>query len=506
VTRETAPWWQRIWASHAPLVVLAAIILVGVIERLYRFTAPILDQHYFRQTQTAAQVWLLGENGFNPFDYHVPMFGGGYWILEFPWYQSVVYALTQVFGFHEELGRVVSIAAFVASAYLLYEIGRRLLGSRAAAITAASFLAFMPITVFYYRAFLIDPFLIAFALLMVLAALRMSEKVTWVWLGTFLGATFVTALGKTNLIVVFALPVITLLCRVFIRRRASRAQWMSLVGGGIAILAAVIAWTRHADAMNLASNGMTYGNMRWWYFGSTVFDVNLWTTIGQRFTDTLGPIGLLAVGLGLAAIPRLRSGYRMELAGLVVGGVASIAVFANLNRVHDYYQLPYYPTIALLGGLGVWSLAAAIGHGSRGVSIQVAGGLVVTMVIWWTYVLFAGSYFAAGGLGGLPNRDQGLELAANTPEEPIVVLGENFDRNDPTLFYEARRIGWRENSLDTQRARAVVRGSEDVGAIAVYRGEAGLPAWVPEAARAKGLVPTYETPSLTIYTRRKGTP
>ncbi len=502
----TPTWWSRLWASHAPIVALAVIVAVGVIERLYRFTAPILDQHYFRQTQTAAQVWLLGENGFNPFDYHVPMFGGGYWILEFPWYQSVVYALTSVFGFHEELGRVVSIAAFVASAYLLYEIGRRLLGSRAAAIAAVAFLAFMPITVFYYRAFLIDPFLIAFALLMVLAALRMSEQVTWTWLTIFLGATFVTALGKTNLIVVFALPVITLLYRSFIRRRASRAQWVTLVGGGLVILGAVVAWTRHADAMNLASNGMTYGNMRWWYFGSTVFDANLWTTVGQRFTDVLGPIGLLAVGLGLAAIPRLRSGYRVELAGLVIGGIASIAVFANLNRVHDYYQLPYYPTIALLGGLGVWSLAAAIGRGSRGVSFQVAGGLLVTLVIWWTYVLFAGSYFAPAGLGGLPNRDQGMELAANTPDEPVVVLGENFDRNDPTLFYEARRIGWRENSLDTPKAQAAVRDAKGLGAIAVYKGPAGLPAWVPAAARAKGLVPTYETPALTVYTKRKGQP
>jgi hypothetical protein len=504
MTHAGPSWWRRVWPSRAPVLVLAAIILVGVVERLYRFTAPILDQHFFRQTQTASQVWLWDRFGFSLFDYHVPMFGGGYWVLEYPWYQEVVYALSLVFGFHEELGRVVSIAAFVASAYLLYEIGRRLLGSRAAAIASVAFLTFMPITVFYYRAFLIDPFIITFALLMVLAALRLSERITWPWLSIFLGAAFVTALGKTNLIAVFALPVLTLLYRAFVMKRAARAQWAALVGGAVVILVAVIAWTRHADAINLASNGMTYGNMRWWYFGSTVFDVNLWTTVGQRFTDMLGPIGLLSVGLGLAAIPRLRTGYRIEMAGLVVGGIASIAVFANLNRVHDYYQLPYYPTIALLGGLGVWSLAAAIGRGGRGVSFQIAGGLLLTMIAWWTYVLFAGSYFAPAGLGGLPNRDQGLELAANTPDKPVVIIGENFDYNDPTLLYEARRVGWRVNSLDTARARSVVQEAKNLGAIAVYKGPSGMPAWVPEAARAKGLVPTFETPSLTIYTQRGG--
>jgi len=87
-----------------------------------------------------------------------------------------------------------------------------------------------------------------------------------------------------------------------------------------------------------------------------------------------------------------------------------------------------------------------------------------------------------------------------------VVLGENFDYNDPTLFYEARRIGWRANSLDAPKAQAVVRDAKELGAIAVYKGPIGVPAWVPEAARAKGLVPTYDTPALTIYARRKAQP
>ncbi len=36
--------------------ILTAIIVVGVILRFYRFDAPLLDQHAFRQTQTASQV------------------------------------------------------------------------------------------------------------------------------------------------------------------------------------------------------------------------------------------------------------------------------------------------------------------------------------------------------------------------------------------------------------------------------------------------------------------
>ena len=114
--------------------ILAAIIVGGVLLRLYRFNAPLLDQHAFRQTQTASEVWLWDVFGFTPFEYHVPVYGGGHWVLEFPWYQWIVYAFTAVFGFHEQFGRLVSILAFVACAYLLFQIGRRLLGSRAAAV------------------------------------------------------------------------------------------------------------------------------------------------------------------------------------------------------------------------------------------------------------------------------------------------------------------------------------------------------------------------------------
>jgi 4-amino-4-deoxy-L-arabinose transferase-like glycosyltransferase len=502
MTQPGTPWWRRLWSSHAPVVVLAAIIVVGVVERLYRFTAPILDQHFFRQTQTASQVWLWDRFGFSFLDYHVPMFGGGYWVLEYPWYQAVVYALSLVFGFHEELGRVVSIAAFVASAYLLYEIGRRLLGSRAAAIASVAFLAFMPITVFYYRAFLIDPFIITFALLMVLAALRLSERITWPWMGVFLGATFVTALGKTNLIVVFALPVLTLLYRAFVMKRAARAQWAALVGGAVVILVAVIAWTRHADAINLASNGMTYGNMRWWYFGSRIFDASLWTTIGERFVDNLSPVGIVMVGLGLSAIPRLRSGYRLEVALLALSVPISISIFANLNIVHDYYQLPYYPTLSLLGGLGVWSVASLALRVSRPAAFQLAAGLMIGLIGIWSYTLFVGTFFSKDAIGALGNRDIGQVIQVHTPDKPIVTLGEGDDPREPTVLYEARRIGWRLNSLDPAGAKAQIAKAPELGAIVVFKGPTGVPSWVLPAGAARGLTPAFESPQMLILAPR----
>lgn len=481
-------------------VILTAIIVAGVILRFYRFGQPLLDQHMFRQTQTASEVWLWHRFGFSPFDYHVPMYGGGYWVLEFPWYQWIVYGLTAIFGLHEEIGRLISIAAFVASAWLLFEIGRRLLGSRAAAVASVAFLAFLPATVFFYRAYLIDPTLLAVALVMFLAAIRLWERFSWTWCAIFLVAFFVVALGKANLIVVFSLPVLLLLIQAL---RARTLPWRgaaAIVAGVLVSIGVLYLWTRHADALNMPSNGQTFANMRWWYFGSTVFDANLWHTVGQRFIDNLGPVGMLFVGLGLAGIATLRSGHRAVLVALIASNVMSIAVFANLNRIHDYYQLPYFITLSLLGGIGVWSVASLALRISRERAIQLAAGILAGLAITWTITLFHSSYFADAAVQyGI--RDQGAEMAAHTPDKQLVLLAEGADPNEPMLLYEAKRIGWRVATADEAQARQRVHDARDLGSLVILKGPSGVPSWVAPLAGSAGFRLTYDSPGMAVFSR-----
>lgn len=499
--QSTPTRWRRLVAPQFLLstgTILVAIIVAGVILRLYRLGAPVLDQHAFRQTQTASTVWLWDRFGFSPFDYHVPMFGGGNWVLEFPWYQSIVYAFTTVFGFHEELGRLVSIAAFVAAAYLLFEIGRRLLGSRAAAVASVAFLAFMPITVFYFRAFLIDPTLIAVALLMLLAAIKLHERFSWTWTAVFVGSVFVCALGKANLLVIFSLPIIVLLVQALVRRRLPWRGAAVIVAGVAGAAITLAAWTRHADSLNVPSNGQTFSNMRDWYFGSTFFDANLWHTVAQRMLDNLTVVGVLFVGIGLVSIAMLRTGYRLVLVALIVSNIMSIAIFANLNRIHDYYQLPYYLTLALLGGLGVWAVGSLALRVSRGRAIQMTAGILAGLVLIWITNLFTVSYFADAAVS-YNWQAEGQALAAHTPDRPLVVLAENADANEPMLFYEARRIGWRVPTEDRAQAVRRVREAKDLGALVIQKGGSGVPAWVAPLAGSAGFRLTYDSPTLAVF-------
>lgn len=484
-------------AVHA----LWVIITLGVVIRLYRLSAPLLDAHFFRQTQTASQVWMWDRFGFTPFEYRVPMYGGGHWILEFPWYQWIVYAFTVPFGFHEEIGRLVSIAAFIASAYLLFAIGRRILGSRGAAVAAVAAFSFMPLTVFYYRAFLIDPLLIAAALLLFLAALRIAEEFRWAWVAIFIAMVFVTALGKANLLVVFGLPILVVILRALRARVLPLKGFAVMVGGAAAAAIALFFWTRYADEMNLASNGQTFANMRWWYFGSTFFDIQLWLTIGQRFIEMLTPVGVVLAGLGLGVAMTLGGGRRGIIVALLVSNIASIAVFANLNRVHDYYQLPYFTTLALLVGLGIWTLAIGIGR-VRTKIIGIAAGVLVGLIALWMANLFGPGYFRADAVQyGLVG--QGSELADRTPDAQVLALmAGNPDPNEPAMLYLARRTGWRIPLTDQKQAEAIVKQATDLGSIAVYKDPTGgipVPAWVGPLATRAGLSLTYDSDGLAIY-------
>jgi hypothetical protein len=335
---------------------------------------------------------------------------------------------------------------------------------------------------------------------MFLAAIRLWESFTWKWTAIFIAAFFVTALGKANLIVVFSLPILVLIVRALMARRLPWRAFAVLAGGVVASTLILWLWTRHADALNVPSNGQTFANMRWWYFGSSLFDANLWHTVFQRFLDNLTGVGMLFVGIGIAGIATVRTGHRLVLVALIASNLASIAIFANLNRIHDYYQLPYYTTIALFGGLGVWSIGSLALSTSRERAIQIAAGILAGLAITWTITLFHGSYFADAAVD-VASQGTALELAQNTPDKRLLYLADAADPNDPVILYEARRRGWRVPITDEAQARQRVADAPDLGAIAVQKGPSGVPTWITALAASRGLRQTWDGNTFVIFSK-----
>jgi hypothetical protein len=481
-----------------PAVLLAGVVALGVLLRLHRFDAPILDAHAFRQTQTASTVWLWNRDGFDALDYRVPMYGGGHWVLELPVYQAMVWVLQVPAGGIEHAARVVSIGSYVAVAVLMYLIAARWFGSRAAALLGVGVFTLLPVTVFFFRAVLIDTLLIATTLLAVLAATHLGERFTWTWFAVFAAALAVSVLGKATLVLAIGLAMVVPLVRLLRDGGVGRLPKAAVVGTCALTGLLFAAWARHGDELNTATGTLSISEARSWYFGSTFTDPDLYRVVGGRIADNLGVAGLVALAIGLVAIPRLRTAHRPEIILTLAGAVLSCGIFANLNRIHDYYQLAYYVPLSMVAGLGLAvALRAATSRvGAVPARAAVAAVLVVIGVV--SAVSLRDGYFAPDAVA-YSVEAQGRELRAETPDAPLLLIHRFADPNDPVLWYQARRIGWRVPAEDAAGAARIAAAHPEIAAVVWITDPDPEPPHVAALARAAGLRRAHVSAGMTVY-------
>ena len=151
------------------LVIMAAAL--GL--RLWGINNPLLDFHHFRQTYTAmmAKNFYLGSmNIFFP-SVDILEFNN---IIEFQIYPFLVAILYKIFGFHDILGRIVSVAFSMASIYYMYKLVNRFAGEIASLISAG-LLAVLPMMVFYGRTFMLESMMIFLSIFTIYMMVRWHD-------------------------------------------------------------------------------------------------------------------------------------------------------------------------------------------------------------------------------------------------------------------------------------------------------------------------------------------
>src|SRR5579859_7077577 len=157
--------------KNVSYLILAGIILVGFIVRLYRFDNPIADWHSWRQADTSAVSRNFVNKGF---DILHPRFDdlsnvpsgkdnpNGYRFVEFPIYNIAQAGLYKIFGYFtlEEWGRLVTNIVSLFSIFFLYKIVQKHINPLAG-FFSAFFLAFIPFNIYYSRTILPDPSMVA---------------------------------------------------------------------------------------------------------------------------------------------------------------------------------------------------------------------------------------------------------------------------------------------------------------------------------------------------------
>lgn len=333
--------------------VLFAVFFNYIYLTLTYANQPPIDEHSFRQSQTAISIYWMIKDGFS-FAYETPILGKPWAIpFEFPVYQTIVSFLHFISGIDINiLGRVVSSFFLIACLFPIY-FTSKLHNIQSRFILVFSVLLFTnPIYLYWGRTILIETtalFLSLCAAYFFEAAYkRRCSFINIAFLFLFASAAFLQKITTS-------LPVFAVLAAIASYREIKyvashrsilviRSSMIFLFGF---LLPAFIGykWIIYTDdvkSKNTIGSLLTSYNLRGWNWGTTSqkTDISIYKlTLIDRFTlsqwCTCLIISLVVIYFSVVCRDRKKVLFYLICASLYV---APVVIFTNLHFVHNYYQ------------------------------------------------------------------------------------------------------------------------------------------------------------------------
>ncbi|MFQ5450226.1 MAG: ArnT family glycosyltransferase [Nitrospinaceae bacterium] len=418
--------------THAKALVY--IFLTGLAFRLWGVTHPLLDFHSWRQTLTAtiAKNFYAGDmNILHP----ATNWAVEYYEFEFQIYPFLVALLYRVFGFHDMIGRAVSIAFSLGSMGMLYLLAKRYFDKTTAAFAIGCF-ALLPMSIYYTRAFMPESAMLFFSIAMVHYFTRWLDTQRWrdfFWAALFTTLTFLIKLPALYM----GGPLLFLAALKFRSRIFTQfPAYLFLV----LTLAPPILWYGHMADLHAQAHG---GESIW--LGNDKL-ANQQILLDYRFYKLIFWTRLVEKMFAFTAFPLLVLGFaarvdRKEQAVFHVWFFCVCAYFliaAVGNKVHEYYQLPIIPPGCVFVGRFLRNFFAEDKNRLKG-KPDFKTGLVLLMILFIplhsVYKLnkrlrYSTDYIAIGAT-----------LKENTPKDALVLL-QDIGSGRPHVFYYAERKGW----------------------------------------------------------------
>jgi hypothetical protein len=408
--------------------------------RLIHLDSTVIGWHSWRQADTAAMARNFHETGEGIFYPRADWGGGGYVETEFQLYTYTVSLLYSVFGVHEAIGRLVSVIMSLLAILGLYLLTRRFHDERTALI-AATIYAVIPLSLFYGRAFMPEPTLIA----AIIWGLFFFDR--WRSEGRIIDG--VLAWLAVTLAVLLKIPTLYIGLPLFFiawtnsgsARRVLLAPSLWLFALGLFVITAL--WYTHAHSLYKLS-GNTFGiwtgsTDKWGNYSSLLtfkfYNDVFFKSIAERH---LTWPGMLVFIYGLTIKRRNRRDWMAEV--WLVSVIVYILVVNKGNQVHEYYQLPFIPPAVMVmsRGLGrMWKSITDPEQSHRRLSI-VLPALLVTGIL-----LLSGMRYVSL-VSGEADREI-IEFADEAkkyiPENAFVL---DVSDGNPVMLYLLHRKGWIE--------------------------------------------------------------
>jgi hypothetical protein len=436
--------------EHRKDWVAKGLFTLGVACSLFVFVRwigqPLLDQHNFRQTQTAISAyWMAREPGPSQwFNYQTPIFGSPWQIpLELPVYQGLVAGAHLLTGLPlDAVGRGLSALCFYCLLWPLGMLVRDYGANRRGFYLTGGLLMLSPLYLYWSRTFMIESTALLVSMLY-LAWLRhylVRRKARYLVLGSVAAVLAITIKVTTFAVCVAAGGMMVMAHmiqeRAWARPTRALALYLPILAGLAPSALALQLWLQHTTGVMATSyfgHILVPSNLHLWTYGTAAqrMSVELWRDVIWRRAIPQAVGSQFSLLLCLVFFVRMTMGARFLVVALLTAFMLPFVALTNLHLVHNYYQ--YANSVFLILAISAALLRLAEYRSAAPLAlgcILVVAGDVVTFSR--AYLKSANARFA---------DEPVLQLAdylreTTSPESVLVIHGCEWN---PVLAYYSQR-------------------------------------------------------------------
>ncbi|MFT5278787.1 MAG: hypothetical protein ACI9P8_000417 [Bacteroidia bacterium] len=426
-------------SSKVESYIFWAVFILLVSLRLLHFGESIDSPHAWRQCDSANVIWSFYTYGIDLLHPQVCWLGGHKnLVLEFPGVYGIIAFLYKIFAPSHIIARAVMLLFYAAGTIYFHKIIKSI-GSKNLARVSTIIYLLVPLGLFFSRTIQID-----------FSAMFFVFGMTYHYLIGFnekrfgqiaLGSLFATFAFVTK--VPYVLPVVFPLAFVVLRTGDPKLIFKSVSLLIIPIMAFAFWWLHglnvngSAPEWDFIPTYRKFTESAHWYFGTLQqrMWIGHWETIGTRLLiEVVGLSGVLFFISGVFLSFRGSTFFRLWF----FGTLAYLAIFFNLNLIHNYYQIPFLIPASVFMAASLIKLNDLISMKSKSVGkafVLVALAAIGTMNF---------SYAEANYYNAQPHLEKmGVIVQEHTDENDLIIFSYGgFDARCPLLLYRARRNGW----------------------------------------------------------------
>lgn len=432
---------------------LPSIITILVLVRLIHLSGPIDSPHAWRQYDTKQYI-----EGYYyddaPFLEPTVCWMGGHktLILEFPLPEYMVAQLYKIFGPEIPVARLFFLLFFALAMVYFYKTLRLLFSDWVPEI-AVLITGMMPLSLYYSRAVHIDFFAIAFSMGMLYFTMKALRNKHFKSLIIASSCAIIAFLVKAPYAFYLALPIL-----VFAYQEKAFKWFLQRAVIFLPSLLLLFVWVKYTKAINaqvpdwdFIPNFNKFIEMWYWYFG-TIEQRSYWQTwflIFERVqTEILGITGLIFMLVGAFFYKKTKQ-YWWTIS-LLGGTLVYMAIFFNLNLVHDYYQLPFTLCCGILIAMGIQKTTQFFSL--KGTTPLVFTALLVLLISAESVMHAEENYYVKNHY--VKKISEELRLFSSRKDLVVISYG-GLTPQCPLLLQPAGRYGWSIPAKDFKPGLAV---------------------------------------------------